>query len=226
MNILLAEDEPRVATFIKKGLLEEGHMVDVATDGVEALSLAHVGSYDVIVLDVMLPGKNGFQVTAELRATGHSTPILMLTAKDSSEDIVRGLDVGADDYLTKPFDFAELLARVRAVGRRVQPVQPHLLRFGDIEVDRIQHEVRCAGESVELTPTEFRLLEALMRTPGQVIKRTELLDRVWGMRFDPGTSLIDVHIANLRKKLEAGGKARAIIAVKGVGFKLAHPERR
>lgn len=226
MNILLAEDEPRVATFIKKGLLEEGHMVDVATDGVEALSLAHVGSYDVIVLDVMLPGKNGFQVTAELRATGHSTPILMLTAKDSSEDIVRGLDVGADDYLTKPFDFAELLARVRAVGRRVQPVQPHLLRFGDIEVDRIQHEVRRAGESVELTPTEFRLLEALMRTPGQVIKRTELLDRVWGMRFDPGTSLIDVHIANLRKKLEAGGKARAIIAVKGVGFKLAHPERR
>lgn len=226
MNILLAEDEPRVATFIKKGLLEEGHMVDVATDGVEALSLAHVGSYDVIVLDVMLPGKNGFQVTAELRATGHSTPILMLTAKDSSEDIVRGLDVGADDYLTKPFDFAELLARVRAVGRRVQPVQPHLLRFGDIEVDRIQHEVRCAGESVELTPTEFRLLEALMRTPGQVIKRTELLDRVWGMRFDPGTSLIDVHITNLRKKLEAGGGARAIIAVKGVGFKLAHPERR
>lgn len=226
MNILLAEDEPRVATFIKKGLLEEGHMVDVATDGVEALSLAHVGSYDVIVLDVMLPGKNGFQVTAELRATGHSTPILMLTAKDSSEDIVRGLDVGADDYLTKPFDFAELLARVRAVGRRVQPVQPHLLRFGDIEVDRIQHEVRRAGESVELTPTEFRLLEALMRTPGQVIKRTELLDRVWGMRFDPGTSLIDVHIANLRKKLEAGGKARAIIAVKGVGFKLAHPEQR
>lgn len=226
MNILLAEDEPRVARFIKKGLLEEGHVVDVATDGVEALSLAHVGPYDVIVLDVMLPGKNGFQVTAELRAAGHSTPILMLTAKDSPEDIVCGLDVGADDYLTKPFDFAELLARVRAVGRRVQPVQSHLLRFGDIEVDRTQHEVRRAGESVKLTPTEFRLLEALMRTPGQVIKRTELLDRVWGMHFDPGTSLIDVHITNLRKKLEAGGKARAIVAVKGVGFKLAHSERR
>ncbi len=226
MKILLAEDEPRVATFIKKGLLEERHLVDVATDGVEALSLAHVGPYDVIVLDVMLPGKNGFQVTAELRAAGHSTPILMLTAKDSREDILRGLDVGADDYLTKPFDFAELLARVRAVGRRVQPVQPHVLRFGDIEVDRMQHEVRRAGESVELTPTEFRLLEALMRTPGQVIKRTDLLDRVWGMHFDPGTSLIDVHIANLRKKLETGGKARAIVAVKGVGFKLAHPERR
>ncbi len=223
MNILLVEDEPRVAGFIKRGLSEEGHVVDVAPDGVTGLSLAHVGTYDVIVLDVLLPGKNGFQVTAELRAEDRLTPILLLTAKDAQEDVIRGLDVGADDYLTKPFDFGELLARIRALGRRTQPIQPHVLRFADIELDRLQHVVRRRGDVVHLTPTEFRLLEALIRVPGQVVQRTELLDRVWGMTFDPGTSLIDVHVANLRKKLEAGERARLISAVKGVGFKLVEP---
>ena len=223
MNILLVEDEPRLAAFIKRGLSEEGHLVDVAPDGVTGLSLAHVGTYDVIVLDVLLPGKNGFQVTAELRAEDRLTPILLLTAKDAQEDVIRGLDVGADDYLTKPFDFGELLARIRALGRRTQPIQPHVLRFADIELDRLQHVVRRRGDVVHLTPTEFRLLEALIRVPGQVVQRTELLDRVWGMTFDPGTSLIDVHVANLRKKLEAGERARLIAAVKGVGFKLVEP---
>ena len=220
MNILLVEDEPRLAGFIKRGLSEEGHLVDVAPDGVTGLSLAHVGTYDVIVLDVLLPGKNGFQVTAELRAEDRVTPILLLTAKDAQEDVIRGLDVGADDYLTKPFDFGELLARIRALGRRTQPIQPHVLRFADIELDRLQHMVRRRGDMVYLTPIEFRLLEVLMRVPGQVVQRTELLDRVWGMTFDPGTSLIDVHVANLRKKLEAGERARLIVAVKGVGVKL------
>jgi len=224
VNILLVEDESRVAIFIEKGLREEGHGVDVTADGVEALSLAHAETYDVIVLDVMLPGKNGFQVTTELRAEGDATPILMLTAKDSRDDVVRGLDVGADDYLTKPFEFSELLARVRALGRRPHSIQHHLLSFGDIEVDRLQHQVRRGGEPVEVTPTEFRLLEALMRMPGRVVTRTILLERVWGMQFDPGTSLIDVHVANLRKKLEAGGRARAIVTVKGVGFQLSLPE--
>lgn len=223
MNILVIEDQPRLAGFIKKGLTEEGHVVDIASDGVTGLSLAHVGTYDVIVLDVMLPGKNGFQVTAELRAEGNATPILMLTVKDTREDVIRGLDVGADDYLTKPFDFGELLARVRALGRRTQPIRRHVLRFADVELDQLQHEVRRGGERIPLTPTEFRLLEALMRIPGQVVRRTELLDRVWGMGFDPGTSLIDVHVTNLRKKLEAGGRPRVIAAVKGVGFKLVDP---
>ncbi|GIW53157.1 MAG: DNA-binding response regulator [Gemmatimonadales bacterium] len=223
MNILLVEDEPRLAAFIKKGLSEEGHVVDVAGDGVTALSLAHVGTYDVIVLDVMLPGKNGFQITAELRAAGNATPILMLTVRDAREDIIRGLDVGADDYLTKPFDFGELLARVRALGRRSQPIQQGVLRFADIELDRLQHEVRRGGELIRLTPTEFRLLEALMLVPGRVVRRTELLDRVWGMGFDPGTGLIDVHVAHLRKKLEAGGRPRVIATVKGVGFRLREP---
>ncbi len=223
MHILLVEDEPRVARFIKKGLTEEGHMVDAAVDGVTALSLAHVGTYDVIVLDVILPGKDGFQVVAALRAEGHATPILMLTARDAREDIIRGLDVGADDYLTKPFDFGELLARLRAFRRRSQPIQRPVLRFADIELDRFRHEARRGGKRVELTPTEFRLLEALMHGRGGIVTRTELLDRVWGMAFDPGTSLIDVHVANLRRKLEAGGRPRVVVAVKGVGFTLVEP---
>lgn len=223
MNILLAEDEPRLAAFIRKGLTEEGHVVDVAPDGPTALSLVHVGTYDVIVLDVILPGLNGFQITSRLRAQGIQTPILMLTARDAREDIVRGLDVGADDYLTKPFDFTELLARLRALGRRTQPLQTQQVRFGDLEVDRFQHEVRRGGERLALTPIEFRLLETLLRTPGRAVPRTELLDRVWGMSFDPGTSLIDVHVTNLRRKLEEGGHPRLIVAVRGVGFKMTLP---
>ncbi len=226
MHILLAEDEGRLAAFIHKGLTEEGHVVDVAGDGVTALSLAHVGSYDVIVLDVMLPGKNGFQVTGALRSEGHVTPILMLTAKDGPEDVIRGLDVGADDYLTKPFDFGELLARIRALGRRTGTGLPPTLRFADLEVDRMQHSVRRGQHDIDLTPTEFRLLETLMRVPGQVVPRTEILDRVWGMSFDPGTSLIDVHVTNLRRKLESGGGARLIAAVKGVGFRMEEPPGR
>jgi DNA-binding response OmpR family regulator len=224
MKILVVEDESRVAQFIRKGLLEEGHVVDLARDGVEGLALASVGEYDVIVLDVMLPGKSGFQVASELRTEGDPTPILMLTAKDSRDDIVHGLDVGADDYMTKPFDFTELLARLRALARRRQPVQEAVLRFADIELDRLQHEVRRGGHRVKLTPTEFKILETLMRRSGQVVKRTEMLDRVWGMSFDPGTSLIDVHMANLRKKLESGGRSRVIATVKGVGFRLQTPE--
>jgi two-component system, OmpR family, copper resistance phosphate regulon response regulator CusR len=220
MRILVVEDEPRVAQFIRKGLQEEGHVVDVAGDGAEGLALASVEQYDAVVLDVMLPLKSGFHVASELRAQGNSTPILMLTAKDAREDIIHGLDVGADDYITKPFDFAELLARLRALSRRGQAIQEDVFRFDDIELDRVQHYVQRGGDPLNLTPTEFRLLEALMRKPGQVVRRTELLDRVWGMSFDPGTSLIDVHIANLRKKLENRGRRRVVVTVKGVGFTL------
>jgi DNA-binding response OmpR family regulator len=225
MKILLVEDEARVARFILKGLEEEGHVVDLARDGVEAVALAHVAEYDVIVLDVMLPAKSGFHVASELRAEGDVTPILMLTARDSREDIVHGLDVGADDYLTKPFDFEELLARVRALARRGRTIDQGTLSFEDLELDRLQHQVRRAGSAVDLTPTEFNLLESLMRKPGQVVKRIELLDRVWGMSFDPGTNLIDVHVANLRKKLEEGGRDRVIFTVRGVGFRLGRLEK-
>jgi len=223
MRILLIEDEPRVARFIKRGLGEEGHVVDVATDAAEGLALAHVSQYDVIVLDVMLPGRSGFHVASELRSEGDTTPILMLTARDTPRDIVRGLDVGADDYLIKPFDFEVLLARLRALSRRERPIADGVLRFADLELDRLQHVVLRAGSELQLTPTEFRLLEALMRRPGEVIRRSELMDRVWGMSFDPGTGLADVHIANLRSKLEAGGRPRIIATVRGIGFRLAHP---
>lgn len=225
MKILLAEDDGRVARFILKGLKEEGHVVDLARDGVEAVALASVAEYDVLVLDVMMPQKSGIHVTSELRAEGDTTPILMLTARDSREDIIHGLDVGADDYLTKPFDFEELLARIRALARRAAPIADGTLRFEDLELDRLQHEVRRAGQAIELTPTEFKVLESLMRKPGQVVKRLELLDRVWGMSFDPGTNLVDVHMANLRKKLEEGGHERLIFTVRGVGFRLGRTAR-
>jgi DNA-binding response OmpR family regulator len=178
----------------------------------------------VIVLDVMLPGKSGFHVTSELRAEGNTTPILMLTARDSREDVIHGLDVGADDYLTKPFDFEELLARVRALARRSTTIGEGTLTFADVELDRLQHEVRRGGEPLALTPTEFRLLESMLRKPGQVVRRIELLDRVWGMSFDPGTNLIDVHMANLRRKLEEGGGERIIFTVRGVGFRLGRAD--
>ncbi len=225
MKILLAEDDARVARFVLKGLKEEGHVVDLARDGVEAVALAHVTEYDVLVLDVMMPQKSGYHVTSELRAEGNSTPILMLTARDSREDVVHGLDVGADDYLTKPFDFEELLARVRALARRAAPIGEGTLRFEDVELDRLLHEVRRAGYPIDLTPTEFKLLESLIRKPGQVVKRLELLDRVWGMSFDPGTNLVDVHMANLRKKLEEGDRERIIFTVRGVGFRLGRVEK-
>ncbi|MEO8479821.1 MAG: response regulator transcription factor [Gemmatimonadota bacterium] len=220
MQILLVEDEARLAAFIEKGLREDGHLVDVAADGLTGLSLAHVGHYDVIVLDVMLPGRNGFQVATELRRAGQQTPILMLTARDARLDVIRGLDAGADDYLTKPFDFGELLARLRALGRRQGGASMAAVRFGEIELDRGLHDALRDGRPLNLTPTEFRLLDALMRNAGGVVTRTELLDRVWGMSFDPGTSLIDVHVSNLRRKLERGSGSRLVVTVKGVGFKL------
>ncbi len=224
MKILVVEDDSRVAGFIKRGLLEEGHVVDLARGAEDGLSYAYVSQYDVIVIDVMLPGRSGFDMTSELRTKGDLTPILILTARDSRQDVVRGLDVGADDYLTKPFDFAELLARLRALGRRNPRMEEGILRFADIEMDRMKHEVRRAGQPLALTPTEFKLLAVLMRDPGRVVKRTEILDRVWGMTFDPGTSLIDVHMAHLRKKLEAGNRPRVINTVKAVGFTVSHPD--
>ena len=214
MKILLAEDDARVARFILKGLKEEGHVVDLARNGVEALALAHVTEYDVLVLDIMMPQKSGYHVTSELRAEGKSTPILMLTARDSREDVVHGLDVGADDYLTKPFDFEELLARIRALARRAAPIGEGTLRFEDVELDRLQHEARRAGETIDLTPTEFRLLESLMRKPGQVVKRLELLDRVWGMSFDPGTNPSQPIMDDINKNLSRAETQRVNSIIK------------
>ena len=219
MRVLVVEDDAKAARFLRQGLEEEGHAVDVAVDGVEGVQLGAVNPYDVIVLDIQLPRKNGLQVAAELRRDGTTTPILMLTGRDASADIIRGLDAGADDYLTKPFDFDELLARVRALGRRQATGGPHgILRLGDLELDRVRRTVRRGSRRIELAPREFRLLEYFVLHAEQVLTRTSLLVKVWDMMFDPGTNVVDAHISNLRKKLEESGEPRLIHTVRGVGY--------
>src|SRR5258706_12203462 len=180
MKILVVEDDRKVAGFIEQGLREEGYAVDVASDGDQATMLAHVYEYDLLVLDVMLPKKTGLQVAAELRREGRATPILMLTARDTTEDVVRGLDAGADDYLTKPFKFDELIARVRALVRRAGAGRTGLLHSGPVELDRLKHKVRLGGKNLELTPKECHRLQLFLLHPGEVVRRTELLQEVWG----------------------------------------------
>jgi DNA-binding response OmpR family regulator len=220
MRILVVEDDRKVAGFISQGLREEGYAVDHAPDGDEATMLAHVNDYDVILLDLMLPKKNGLQIAAELRREGRQTPILMLTARDATEDVVRGLNAGADDYLTKPFKFDELLARVRALVRRGGAARTELLSHGPIELDRLKHSARAAGKTLDLTPKEFQLLEHLLLHRGEVVRRTELLEKVWDLSFDPETNVVDVHVANLRRKLRSATHHDLIRTVRGVGYQL------
>ncbi len=224
MKILVVEDDRKVAGFVEQGLKEEGHVVDVAPDGDEATMLAHVYDYDVILLDVVLPKKNGFQIATELRREGRTTPILMLTSRDAAEDVVRGLDAGADDYLAKPFHFEELLARIRALHRRGGTARAENLKVGTLEVDRLRHEAAVDGRKLQLTPKEFQLLEYFMLHPDEVVRRTTLLEKVWDMHFDPESNVVDVHVGNLRRKLhDAAGKS-LISTVRGVGFMLRRPE--
>ena len=220
MKILVVEDERKVASFIKQGLEEEGHAVDVAVDGDQAGMMAHVYEYDALLLDVMLPKKNGFQVAAELRREGRSTPIIMLTSRDAPEDIVRGLDAGADDYLAKPFRFEELLARLRALARRGGAARLNELRFGPIAMDRLQHRATVNGTRLDLTPKEFQLLEYFLLHVDQVVRRTTLLEKVWDMHFDPESNVVDVHLGNLRRKLAKAAGEQLIQTVRGVGFAL------
>ncbi len=223
MRILVVEDDRKVAGFIEMGLREEGYAVDVAKDGDEGTMYAHVNDYDAILLDLMLPKKNGLQVAAELRREGRSTPILMLTARDATEDVVRGLDAGADDYLTKPFRFDELLARLRALVRRGGAARLDRLSYGPLELDRLKHKAWAGETGLDLTPREFQLLEHFMLHPEDVIRRTELLEKVWDMHFDPESNVVDVHIGNLRRKLKDAGHNGFIQTVRGVGFCLKRP---
>lgn len=220
MRILVVEDDRKVAGFIEMGLREEGYAVDVAKDGEEAIVLAHVNDYDAIMLDLMLPKKNGLQVAAELRREGRTTPILMLTARDATEDIVRGLDAGADDYLPKPFKFDELLARIRALVRRGGATRVERLTAGPLELDRLKHQAFAGGKMLDLTPREFQLLEHFMMHKDDVVRRTELLEKVWDMHFDPESNVVDVHVGNLRRKLREAGYDDLIETVRGVGFRL------
>lgn len=222
MKVLVVEDDRKVAGFIEQGLREEGYVVDVAADGEEATMLAHVYNYDVVLLDIVLPKKNGFQVAMELRREGRNVPILMLTSRDSVEDVVRGLDAGADDYLPKPFHFEELLARMRALSRRGGAERMEVLRFGEITMDRLKHAVEVGGEALDVTAKEFQLLEYFMLHPEEVVRRTTLLEKVWDMHFDPESNVVDVHVGNLRRKLRQLTTAQRIETIRGVGFSLRH----
>ena len=220
MYILIVEDEKKVAGFIKQGLQEERYTVDVAYDGEEALLLAGMNSYDLIVLDIMLPKKDGMEVLKDLRAQGLSIPILILTAKDTLEDKVQGLDSGADDYITKPFAFAELLARIRALLRRGKPTNETSLTAADLMLDPATHKVQRAGKQIELTSKEYALLEYFLRNKGQVLTRTLINEHVWGYRFDTGTNIVDVYVNYLRSKIDRGFDKKLIHTVRGVGYVL------
>ena len=218
MRILVVEDDRKVAGFIEQGLREEGYAVDIAPDGEAATLSAHVYDYDIILLDVVLPKKNGFQVATELRREGRKTPILMLTSRDAVEDVVRGLDAGADDYLAKPFQFDELLARIRALVRRGGADRLEVLQYGALA--RMRHTCRWEGRALDLTPKEFQLLEYFLLHPEEVVRRTTLLEKVWDLHFDPGSNVVDVHVGNLRRKLEAAAGMPLLQTVRGVGFTL------
>ena len=220
MRILVVEDDRKVASFIQKGLAEEGYAVDVATDGEMGLAMGLDRLHDVIVLDVMLPGKPGFQVLRELRQGRVETPVLLLTARDTVEDKVRGLDAGADDYLTKPFAFAELLARVRALLRRRSAERVPLLQVEDLVLDPATRAVKRGDEAIPLTNREFSLLEYLMRNAGRVLTRTAIAEHVWDYSFDSETNVIDVYVNYLRKKIDTGRDRKLIHTVRGVGYVL------
>lgn len=220
MRLLVVEDERRIAGFIRRGLEEEHHSVDVAPDGDEALALAITNDYDVIVLDLLLPRLNGLAVCQELRARNVATPILMVTAKDSVQDRVTGLNVGADDYLTKPFAFDELLARVNALARRRALDRTPLLQAGDLTLDPLTHQVRRGGELITLTNKEYALLALLMRRPGQVLSRVQIAEQIWEAEFDNESNVIDVYIRYLRRKIDDGRDRPLIHTVRGVGYTL------
>jgi two-component system OmpR family response regulator len=218
MRILIVEDNPRIAGFLQKGLREEGYVVDVAADGDAAFTRATEQGFDAAVVDVMIPGRTGFELVRDLRAAGSALPVLMLTARDRTEDKVAGLDSGADDYLTKPFEFSELTARLRALLRRGTGTgAPATLRVADLEMDPATREVRRDGHSVELTPKEFALLEFMMRNAGRPLSRATLMEHVWGIRFDPGTNIVDVCVNSLRNKLLDRDR-EVIQTVRGVGY--------
>jgi len=224
MRVLLIEDDRKAAKLLAKGLHEEGFVVDVAPTGEEGEEQAAVNEYDVIVLDWLLPGKDGIAVCRSLRSRDLSTPILMLTARDSLADRVSGLGTGADDYLTKPFAFAELLARIRALLRRSRNARPAVLRVGDLTLDPASRRVARAGVPVELTSKEFAILEVLMRSAGEIVSRTSLVERVWNEASEVLDNLVDVHLSHLRKKIDYGDRSPLIHTIRGFGYRLG-PEQ-
>ncbi|MCA9462907.1 MAG: response regulator transcription factor [Nitrospirales bacterium] len=224
MRILVVEDDPSLSGFILKGLREEHYAVDLATDGAAGLSMAELNPYDLIILDIMLPKMNGIALCRELRAQRLTTPILLLTARETVEDRVTGLDAGADDYLTKPFAFAELLARLRALLRRSHSqATPHLC-IADLELDPVAHKVWRQGQEISLTNKEYALLEYLMRNAGRVLTRTAITEHVWDIHYEAVTNFVDVHIKSLRSKMDRDFSPQLIHTVRGAGYVLKIPE--
>ena len=220
MRILLVEDEEAIAAFVRQGLDEAGYAVDLALDGAEALHWVAIAEYDLIILDLMLPDMDGLAICAELRQRGMATPVLMLTARDTVEDRVAGLDSGADDYLIKPFAFAELLARVRALLRREPALSGTRLQVADLTLDTVSRAVERAGQPIALTSKECSLLEFLMRHPNQTLTRATIAEHVWNYDFDNLTNLIDVHIYGLRRKIDDAYETKLLHTVRGVGYRL------
>ena len=224
MRILVVEDEPAIATFITEGLSDAGYATDHAADGAEALYWVGIAEYDIIVLDVMLPDTDGLSVCSALRARGIATPVLMVTARDAIDDRVAGLDSGADDYLVKPFAFAELLARVRALLRREPVFRGVVLQLADLTLDTVNRTARRASQPISLTSKEYSLLEFLMRHPNQTLTRTAIAEHVWNYDFDNVSNLIDVHIFGLRRKIDDAHPLKLLHTVRGVGYRLSSEE--
>jgi len=220
MRVLVVEDELRMASLIRRGLAAEGLAADVAAKGEDALWMAEAHDYDAIVLDVMLPGLNGFETCRRLRTNGVWAPVLMLTARDAVDDRVAGLDNGADDYLVKPFAFAELLARLRALARRGEPERPSVLGVGDLTLDPATREVRRGIVEIPLAAKEFALLETFMRRPGEVLSRLHLLEHAWDFAYDARSNVVDVHVRRLRQKIDEPFGRRSLETVRGVGYRL------
>lgn len=220
MKILVIEDERKAAQYLEKGLRESGYEVEVAEQGEAGLRMAMSGAYDLIVLDIMLPGRDGWSILHELRKGGKQTPVLFLTARDTVEDRVKGLELGADDYLVKPFAFSELQARIRSILRRNPQRQPQIIKIGDLELDLFKQRAIRAGKKLDLTPKEFSLLSLLARRAGEALSRNTIAEQVWDVKFDSDTNVVDVHVRRLRSKLDDPYENKLIHTVRGVGYVL------
>ena len=218
MNILVAEDENKTAALIRKALQAEGFDVEVCNDGVAALAAARTIAYDAIVLDIMLPKRDGLSVLRQLREHKNLTPILLLSARGTPKERVEGLNFGADDYLPKPFLIAELIARLRALGRRTSDSKVALLKVADLVLDPVSRRVGRSGKTLDLTAREYRLLEFLMRSAGQVCSRMTIYEKVWDFRFDPGTNLVEVYVKRLREKIDGGAEVKLLHTIRGIGY--------
>jgi len=224
MRILVVEDEKQIAGFVRKGLEEQGFKVDVSYNGDEGYELAKTRPYDVLVLDIMLPGRDGLSIVSNLRKQRNPVPVILLTARGELDERVEGLDAGADDYLTKPFYVEELVARIRAITRRRDGESGNIIKVADLSLDLLSREADRGGRAIKLTAREFDLLAYMMRSPGRVYTRTQILEHVWGFDFDPNTNLVDVHIQRLRKKITTGEESALIETVRGVGYRMVKEE--